>query len=144
MLRSILQTIRPTLLATSLLASPLAWAATQPATTPAPSNSVPAPDSPQAIQDLHHLLTEAYLKGEQARQGIPPVQGWQSVPGHPTVMQPIHTRPVLAAWVEVLRDAITTASSAAFIAAWGFAIGMLLIGLAALIFAVRFTRRNKS
>ncbi len=83
------------------------------------TTGVPAPNSPQAIQELHTLLQNAYEQGAMSHQGQAP------------------HRPVLAAWVEVLRNAILSIGSAAFIAAWGFAIGMILMGIAALIFAIR-------
>jgi hypothetical protein len=93
--------------------------------TPPAQEAVPAPDSPQAIAELHALLRNAYQQGAAAAEQN----------------QPATQRPVLAAWVEVLRNAILTIGSAAFIAAWGFGIGMVLLGIAALIFALRW-RRN--
>jgi cytochrome c-type biogenesis protein CcmH/NrfF len=105
--------------------------ATAPITTFAatpPAQTVPAPNSPQAIQELHEMLRNAYTQGEMAAQANP-------------AEQPAH-RPVLAAWVEVLRDAIMTIGSAAFIAAWGFTIGMILLGAAALVFAIRWRRSS--
>lgn len=90
-----------------------------------PSTAVPTPDSPQAIAELHALLRNAYDQGAAA----------SAAQAH-TAPQ----RPVLAAWVEVLRNAILTIGSATFIAAWGFAIGMVLLGIAALIFSIRWRR----
>jgi len=114
---------------TLLCLAPLpALAATPPAPTQMatpPSQAVPVPDSPQAIAELHALLRNAYQQGAAAAEQ-----------NHPATQ-----RPVLAAWVEVLRNAILTIGSAAFIAAWGFGIGMVLLGIAALIFALRW-RRN--
>lgn len=89
------------------------------------STAVPAPNSPQAIQELHALLQNAYAQGERAQQSSGAQRSQQ---------------PVLAAWVEVLRNAILSIGSAAFIAAWGFAIGMILIGIAAILFAIRRPR----
>ncbi len=138
------------LCAGSLLFSAGAWADTPPsaAVSQAPLTA-PAPDSPQAIYDLHKLLREAYRKGEQATQGMPnaiPAAEPAELPNpalpHPGVIAVPH-RPILAAWVEVLRDAITTLSSAFFIAAWGFAIGMLLFGMAAILYALRATSRRE-
>lgn len=105
------------------LAAPVA---NSPATTP---TAVPAPNSPQAIAELHTLLREAYQQGEAAAS-----------PQATVTAAP--QRPVLAAWVEVLRNAIETFSSACFIAAWGFALGMVMIGISALILAIRRTRKS--
>jgi hypothetical protein len=133
----------PTLLfAGSLCLSTGAWAGPSVPVASAATAPAPAPDSPQAIHDLHKLLTEAYLKGEQAGQNDPA--------GIPTAATPIpqasvpapHHRPMLAAWVEVLRDAITTLSSAFFIAAWGFTIAMLLFGISALLYVLRSPSRK--
>ncbi len=135
---------RFTLMASGLCLSPLALANTVPTTIPqaAPNASanttatVPAPDSPQAIQDLHAMLIKAYLAGKASDQqgGIGEVV--------PAPVPHAH-RPILAAWVEVLRNAIDTLSSAVFIAAWGFALGMVLIGIAALLLAVNLRRRPR-
>ncbi len=137
------------LCAGSLLFSAGAWADTPPSAAASQTQlTAPAPDSPQAIQDLHKLLREAYRKGEQAAQGMPngiPAAEPPELP-NPALQQPgvvaVSHRPILAAWVEVLRDAITTLSSAFFIAAWGFAIGMLLFGMAAILYALRATSRK--
>ncbi len=149
------------LIASSLCLSPLASAGTAPTTTPTTPQTtanartdttapVPAPDSPQAIQDLHDLLIKAYLAGKASDQqggmpqvtGLPTPQG-ELPTGEVTAPVPHAPRPILAAWVEVLRNAIDTLSSAAFIAAWGFALGMVLIGIAALLLAMNLRRKPR-
>lgn len=143
------------LIASSLCLSPLALANTVPTTAPqAAANAhtsttapVPAPDSPQAIQDLHDMLIKAYRAGEASASqgGVPqvPAQGPMMAPNPALHAVPAVHRPILAAWVEVLRNAIDTLSSAAFIAAWGFALGMVLIGIAALLLAVNLRRKPR-
>jgi hypothetical protein len=133
------------LITSGLCLSPLALANTVPTTTSpgetATTATVPAPDSPKAIQDLHALLIKAYRAGEaSASQG-----GMPQLPALPTPQAavPAAHRPVLDAWVEVLQNAIDTLSSAAFIAAWGFALGMVMIGIAALLLAVNLRRRPR-
>lgn len=143
------------LIASSFCLSPLALADTAPQAAHNANTSntatVPAPDSPQAIQDLHAMLIKAYLAGKASDQqgGMPQVTGLPTpqgeIPPGEVVPAPVpHAhRPILAAWVEVLRNAIDTLSSAAFIAAWGFAIGMVMMGIAALLLAVNLRRRPR-
>lgn len=118
----------PSVLMLCLASSPALATVAQTATSPSPATAtVPAPDSPQAIEELHALLSEAYQRGEAAAQQTTP-QATQ--------------RPVLAAWVEVLRNAIDTFTSACFVAAWGFALGMVMLGMGVLIAALRRSRKS--